>query len=110
MIGRACARHRTDGARRTDRLRDVAVCARFAVGNRLQVAPDLPLERGGFDVERQIDRRRPAIEMRDERAYPFGKSAALAFDRRRRIFMAEILLELLVPVAELHGTESFLRA
>ena len=48
--------------------------------------------------------------MRDERAHPFGKGTVLTFDCGRRIFAAEILLERLVAIAELHRTETLLRA
>src|SRR5262249_15380361 len=89
---------------------DVAVGARLTIRNRLQVAPDLPLKGGRFDVERQIELRRPAVQMRDQRAYPLRERSSFTLDGCRRILGTQILLELLVSIAKLDGTQSLVSA
>src|SRR5690242_1537208 len=46
--------------------RDLAVGARLAVRDRAQRLPHLPLERRRLHVERQIEARAPAVEMRED--------------------------------------------
>lgn len=98
-----------NGPWRTDRRRDLAVRARLPVRNRLKIPPDLPLKRRGLDIERQVEPRRPAVKMRDERADPLRKRAALALDGCIGVLGPQILLELFVPVAELHGAQPLVR-
>src|SRR5436190_3760778 len=43
VVGRACTRNRADAARCADGGRNITVGTRFAVRNRLQIAPHLPL-------------------------------------------------------------------
>ena len=47
----------TDGAGFAERFGDLRVCARGPAGYLLEFLPDPALERGGLDVERQIDAR-----------------------------------------------------
>ena len=57
---------------------DLAVRARLAVRDRLQVTPDLPLERRRLHVHGQSEIRRPPVEVRDQGAHPFRERALLA--------------------------------
>src|SRR4029450_1070778 len=65
-VRRARSRHRPNGGRRANRSRDLAVGTGLAIGDRLQILPDSPLERRRLNVDRQIQMRAPAAEVPPE--------------------------------------------
>ena len=85
VIGRTGAGNRANGRGRANRSCDVAVRARLAVGDRLKVPPDPPLKRRRFHIERQIELRRPAVQMRDKRMYPLRERTSFTLNGGGRI-------------------------
>ena len=64
--------------RAADRRGDLGVGPRLAVRNRAERLPHLPLKRGRLYVERQIQPRLPAGEMRENRVRPLRQRAGVA--------------------------------
>src|SRR5947208_1890929 len=88
-IPRARAR---DGARRlrsADCRCDFRVRAGLAVRDRGERLPYLPLKRCRLDVDRQIERRPPSVEVREDRGGPFREGARIGDDRRCRVLARE---------------------
>ena len=82
-VGRAGASDRARGGGLADGGSDLAIGAGLAVRDRLQLAPDAPLERGGSDVERQLHMRRPASQMRRAARAPGRSGCDRSFERSR---------------------------
>jgi hypothetical protein len=90
-----------------DRRRDLAVRARLAVRHAAQRFPHLQLERGGAEVERELDRRRAPFEMIDDRHHRLSERRIVrAADRRVRQLIAQAPLERFLRVAERHRADA----
>ena len=97
-VGRACAGHCACGRGPADCGRDLLVAAGFAVRDRLELAPDAPLEGRGAHVERQIDVWRSAAQVLQERPHLCAQDAIVRPHDRIGEFRAQILFERAIAV------------
>src|SRR5262245_24898492 len=95
-VGRTRPRDRTNCAGCSNGAGDLAVGARFAEGDGLQISPDLPLKRRGLNVDREIEVRSTPTEVGEDRFDPAAQVAPIRRDRRRWIFTPQILGQPLV--------------
>src|ERR1039458_1508995 len=99
----------SDGARRrrhADFLGHRAVGARFSAGNSLQSFPDSPLKRSGADVEWKRGIGLLSLNEAREVVSPLGHGGIVAAANRERKLADQALLELLIGVGELNGTDA----
>src|SRR5256885_45281 len=86
----------TNRSRRSDRHGDLAVGARLAEWDFLQLTPDLPLKRRRLDIDRYLSVRRCPFDRGDDIANPTGQCAGRIADARpprRRVLALERRLE-----------------
>jgi hypothetical protein len=81
---------------------DLTIRARFPVRDGLQLPPHPPLKGGCAHVQRQLHVRRFAAQVLQQRADLRAQDAIVAAHRRRRILVAQILLERAIAVADHH--------
>ena len=99
-IRRTCSSDGTNSFRIADRFGDLRVCARFAVWDLSQLAPDAHLKRSRMQIERQSQNRLLTIETFQDRVDRILQASIIAFDLGSEEFVFQLLSQDLFRLAK----------
>src|SRR5437773_8595428 len=100
-VAGAGASHRANGFGPADRVRDLRVSARRPAGNALQLLPNAALKRGGLQIKREFNVRRPAFDALQHFLHPALEAVRGGGDFRARVFLAALRDDAAFVVAEI---------
>ena len=98
LIYSTCMPNRSYSTRPSNCLRNLGIRPGLAARDLGERLPDLPLERSGLHIDRQIESRLYAVQVRDDLARPPCQRAIIPRDGRRWILVGQYALEISIGV------------